>query len=102
MLRLLFPEAVMDTTQKVVRLSSREFEYLKGARFLPPSLVQILDTVTAGRDDACRLSVSRDIAEEFRSAFTNRLAVAGFGADYESTSEGLMLEKLIDRFYYLR
>jgi hypothetical protein len=89
----------MDATQKAVRLSSKELEYLKSARFLPPSLVQILNTVTAGRHDACLLSVSRDVAEEFRSAFTHRLAAAGLGTDYEPNAEGRMLEELIDRFH---
>jgi len=89
----------MDATQKIVRLSNRELEYLKTARFLHPSLVQILNTVTAGRDDEFLLSVSRDVAEEFRSAFTHRLAAAVFGIDYEPNSEGRMIEELIDRFY---
>ena len=89
----------MDAAQKVVRLSSKELEYLRTARFLSPSLVQILNTVTAARDNGCLLSVSRDVAEEFRSAFTHRLAAAGFGTDYEPNSEGSMLEELIDRFH---
>lgn len=89
----------MDATQKLVQLSSRELEDLKRACFLPASLVQILSTALVERNDAWFLSVSRDVAERFRSAFTDRLAAAGFGADYEPNSEGRMLEELIDRFY---
>ncbi len=87
----------MDVMQKVVRLSSKELEYLKGARFLSDSLLQSLKTVADG--DAYSLYVSRTVAEDFRSAFMNRVAVAGFGPDYEPNSEGRMLEELIDRFY---
>lgn len=91
---------MMDTTQKlVVLLSSRQMEYLKGARFLPASLVLILDTSLAGSGEAYSLSVSRDVAEEFRSVLIHRVAVAGFGPDYEPNSEGRMLEELIDRFH---
>lgn len=89
----------MDTTQNHVQLSSEQLEYLKNARFLPASLVQILNRLVAGSGDVFVLSVSREVAEEFRSAFTNRLAVAGFGPEYELNSEGRMLEELIDRFY---
>ena len=88
----------MDSMQKVVRLSSKELEYLKRARFLPASLAQILKTAMAG-GDTNSLSVSHDVAEEFRSALMHRVAVAGFGPDYEPTSEGWMLEELIDRFF---
>jgi hypothetical protein len=90
----------MDTTQRVVLLSSKQMEYLKGARSLPASLVQILNTAVAGRGDTYSLSVSRDVAEEFRSALMHRVAVAGFGTDYEPNNEGKMLEDLIDRFYF--
>jgi hypothetical protein len=90
----------MDATQKPVQLSRSQFEYLKHARFLPAALAQLLSTALVERDDACVLSVSRDVAEEFRSAFTHRLAASGFGADYEPNSEGRMLEELIDRFHF--
>jgi hypothetical protein len=89
-----------DSTQKQVRLSSKELEYLTSASFLPATLVPILSTALVQRNDAFLLSVSRDVAEEFRSAFMHRVAVAGLGPDYEPNSEGRMLEELIDRFYF--
>lgn len=90
----------MDTTPRTVRLASTELEYLRSARFLPPTLLQILNAVTVGRHGATLRSVSRDVAEEFRSALTHRLATAGFDADYEPNVEGRMLEELIDRFHF--
>jgi hypothetical protein len=85
--------------EKIVRLSARELAYLQDARFLPDSLVGLL--VGAQRDDEndCQLTISRNIAEQFRSAFTEQVARVGFDANYEPTGEGKLLEELIDRFY---
>lgn len=38
------------------------------------------------------------MAEEFRNIFTERLAKIGFDENYELTTEGRMLEDLIDKF----
>jgi hypothetical protein len=91
---------MVESTQKQVRLSSKELDYLKNASFLPTALVRILSTARVQGKDAFLLSVSREVAEEFRSAFMHRVAVAGLGPDYEPNSEGRMLEELIDRFYF--
>lgn len=45
------------------------------------------------------LEVDRDVAERFRSAFTERLARVGFDPGYELTGEGAVLEELIDAFF---
>ena len=85
--------------QKNIKLADRQLGYLKNARFLPASLVEILNTARAERNGMYVLSVSPAIAEDFRSAFSDRLATAGFNADFEPNSEGGMLEELIDCFY---
>ncbi|HLF12795.1 MAG TPA: hypothetical protein VJA26_16445 [Gammaproteobacteria bacterium] len=89
----------MNAESNAIRLSTRELMYLRNTDFLPASLAQLIEAAQFISDDKYALSVPRDIAEQFRSTFTDRLAKVGFGADYEPTSEGKVLEDLIDRFY---
>lgn len=89
----------MNAEDNIVRLSTRELMYLKNTNFLPTSLAQLIEGAKPISDDRYAVNISRDAREQFRSAFTERLAKVGFGADYEPTSEGKMLEELIDRFY---
>ena len=82
----------------MVRLSSSEFLYLKNTSFLREELLQLLNTAEAQSNGVHILRVSAAIAEEFRDAFTERLAKAGFDRTYELTREGELLEALIDKF----
>ena len=82
-----------------VRLSGREFLYLKNAAFLPEELRRIIDAAAANRETAIVMTLSRDMSERFREVFTERLAKVGFDRAYEPTNEGRLLETLIDRFY---
>jgi hypothetical protein len=80
-----------------VQLTAREFLYLKNASFLPARLLSIIETTdTAG--GRYQLDVTREIAEELRSAFTKHLARVGLADDYQPNREGELLEELIDRF----
>jgi len=90
----------MEVEQRDIRLSKRELTYLKGTNFLPAELARIIaDAHTVGKDRYV-LHLSREILEQFREAFTLRLARVGFGPDSEPTTEGKMLEDLIDRFFF--
>ncbi len=89
----------LNVVQKLIRLSRTEAEYLRQASFLPSYLAEIVKSGVYASDESVSLTVSRDVAEAFSSAFTDRLAKAGFGADYELTDEGRLLENLVDRFY---
>jgi hypothetical protein len=88
----------MTAERKIVQLSARELLYLKNTNFLPPALAQIVGTARPVGGDRYLVDVAPEVAEEFRSTFTNRLANVGFDAAYEPTSEGKMLEELIDAF----
>lgn len=88
----------MNAELKVIRLSSREFMYLKNTAFLPASLARLVDSAKAINPKSYALSIPHDTADKFRSALTERLARAGLGADYELTGEGKTIEDLIDRF----
>lgn len=85
-------------TRRSVSLSPAQLDYLSGATFLPPHLQRIVRAAEAA-SGAARLNLDVDVAEEFRSAFTIRLAEAGFDSDYEPTREGALLEDLIDAFF---
>lgn len=89
----------MNTTDRDVRLSKSHMLYLRNAGDMPASLARLLESARQISDDEHMILVPHDIAEEIRSAFTDRLAKVGFDADYEPTSEGRMLEELIDRFH---
>lgn len=88
----------MNAKLKSVQLSARELMYLKNVHFLPQPLVQIIEAAQSIGGDRHAVAVSDVVAEQFRSAFTDHLAKVGFGSDYEPTSEGKMLEDLIDHF----
>lgn len=84
-----------------VRLSSAQVTYLLGAEYLPSEL---RDSVAAaiGATPASKgvtWEIDGEVAECFRSAFTDRLAEVGFDPDYELTNEGVVLEELIDAFF---
>lgn len=83
---------------RTIKLSKLDVAYLANAQFLPADLAGIVSVAKAGTDDARLLTIDRATAERFRDEFTTRLAKVGFGADYEPTREGKLLEDLIDRF----
>jgi hypothetical protein len=71
--------------------------YLKNTSFLPEDCVRTIEGSRAVGDGHV-LNVSDETAELFRDAFTVQLAKAGFDASYNLSSEGKVLEDLIDRF----
>lgn len=82
-----------------VRLSGREAMCLKSTTVLPDELRRIVNAAAPGRDNVIVISLSWETAELFREAFTDYLARVGFDDDYKATSEGQLLEDLIDSFY---
>jgi hypothetical protein len=82
-----------------VRLAGREAMYLRNAAFLPDELARIVKAAKDSEDNGIVISLSPEISERFREVFTEHLAAVGFDGDYEPTSEGNILEALIDRFY---
>lgn len=89
----------MELAKKRIQLSSEQMQFIKRSSFLPTSLARVLDAAQFEGNEALAIYISRDVAEAFRSAFTDQLAKVGFNDDYELTSEGRMLEELIDHFY---
>ena len=82
-----------------VRLSPREWTYLRNVLFLPEALNEILASGVPVDGNRYVIKIGSDVAEDFRSVFTDRLAKVGFDQAYEPTQEGQLLEGLIDTFF---
>jgi hypothetical protein len=89
----------MKTAIRRVDLRRSEVDYLSKSGLLPVALLECLKDVQWGSGVAGTLEVSVAVAEQFREAFTERLAKVGFDEAYEPTEEGRLLENLIDRFH---
>ena len=81
-----------------VQISVDLCSYLRSATYLPADLRDMLQERLPDCGQAATWSLNADIAERFRDCFTERLAQAGFDSDYNLSSEGAVLEELIDRF----
>lgn len=81
-----------------LKLNHSEIEYLRNALFLAPELQREVRQWYSGEDPVDTIEVSESLAEELRSSFTEQLARTGFDDSYNLTSEGALLERLIDNF----
>ena len=90
---------MMVAAKILVRIPLRGVLYLRNTRFLPSSLLELINAARHRDGDQYELNISPQISEEFRSAFTNQLAKVGFDANYGLTREGEILEELIDVFF---
>ena len=88
----------MDNLNFNVKLSHAEVEYLSNANFLTSSQLAMLSNAESSVDGV-NLILTKNSAEGFRDKFTEELARVGFDENYETTTEGQMLEELIDRFF---
>lgn len=82
-----------------IKLSQHEVNFLRNADFLEPHQMDALGSAEPSDDSNAVLRLPRNLAEDFRDAFTLELAKFGFDANYDLTPEGVILEDLIDRFY---
>ncbi len=89
----------MTIGDKLVRLSEQQLTYLRTSGILAKASPQISESITAGSEEARDFQISRDDAEQIRSVLTDHLARVGFNSEYGVTSEGKILEELIDQFY---
>ena len=84
-----------------VNLSQVEAMYLRNVTYLPDVLAQVIESGGAIEANRIVVLITGATSELFRTVFTERLAKIGFDSSYELTSEGKMLEALIDRFYVI-
>jgi len=82
-----------------VRINSTEYNYLCQSSFLNDKHKKLL--LAAQKDgDEYLIEVSDDQADEIRDLCGEHLQVAGFDEHYELSSEGRILESLVDKFFY--
>lgn len=85
---------------RAVRLSAAQRAYLLEADYLPADLRHIVaESAAITASGRMAMDLEPEVAERFRSAFTERLAEVGLGLEYELTEEGVRLEELIDAFF---
>lgn len=81
-----------------IKLSKSEYTYLCRADFVQKGHRESLFSAQQMNDDHF-ISISEDQANEIRDLCGEQLQIAGFDEKYELTSEGKILESLIDKFF---
>lgn len=91
----------LPNPMRSVALSPAQVGFLIGVDYLPTGLRSVVAAAARTRSAAegVTLKVDGEVAERFRSAFTDRLVRVGFDPNYALTDEGVLLEKLIDAFF---
>jgi hypothetical protein len=89
----------MSANFVTIKLPRREIHYLINAKFLSPLHIEAVRAAQSSSGGSAVLKLSRNLAEEFREAFTNELAKVGFDENDDLTAEGRILEDLIDFFH---
>lgn len=84
-------------TEHRISISESQLDYLRQSTFLPKELALVVQRVEPGAKGAT-IMLEQDVVEEFRTAFTERLAACGFDMTYRPNREGRHLEELIDVF----
>ena len=92
-------------TELEVGLSKKEYEYLAQTFFLPKMLKRMFFTqeqscfVDKQTDDSYMIKIPPCWADEIRNLCTTQLQVNRFDKNYALTSEGKILESLVDKFF---
>jgi hypothetical protein len=81
-----------------VRLTSDQARYLETATYLSSELRDGLRRGVSDSAEPASFEIDSALAEQLRTAFTDRLGAAGFDESYEPNDEGKLLEGLIDAF----
>lgn len=85
--------------QKRFHLSAEEAKYLSRLSLEDKSFRDALPQRAEYCEGWETFSLDHGEAEVLRGYFTERLARVGFDKDYKPNDDGVMLERLIDRFY---
>ena len=82
-------------------LSEEEIEYLRSQETLNKYFSDMTMFRKKPRGNKYVLTVSRAICREIRELLIDCVAMDGFDENYELTKEGVIIERLIDRFFIL-
>jgi len=83
-----------------ISLSAQELEYLRGFESLDESLAAVVTSQVSTHGHRITLRLNRAEAELLRDRLTLRLAEVGFDENYSPNAQGMLLEALIDRFFF--
>lgn len=81
-----------------IELNKNEYNYLCQSSFLANRHQEVLSS-SKQCDGKYSLKISEDQADEIRDLCGEQLQLVGFNEKYELTSEGKILESLIDKFF---
>jgi hypothetical protein len=81
-----------------IDLDKDEYNYICNASFITGDYKRV---ISSGRkcDDKFLLDLSEDQADELRDLCSEHLLLVGLDEQYNPTSEGKILESLIDKFF---
>ncbi|MEO1691636.1 MAG: hypothetical protein AAFR63_08940 [Cyanobacteria bacterium J06631_6] len=83
----------------IVYLTEEEFDYICYPDFLPSILLNKISNSCFEVNNDYKIKVSEEESEEIRDLCGEQLQIKGFDRNYEPTKEGVILEKLIDKFF---
>ena len=89
----------MEVCSISIIISRQEYEYLSSLEFLDSDAREVVDAAVWLSSRSVKLQLTLAKAEAFREMLTEQLAKNGFDETYEPTTEGLLIENLIHRFY---
>lgn len=80
-------------------LNKLEYEYLVAEKYFDSKLIRKAFNENAEDKSNYALDLSSEAIEETRLKFEDRLQNFGFDKDYNLTTEGKVVEGLIDKFF---
>jgi len=81
----------------LIKLSAQEFEYL--SLWLLKHNQDLFKKLENGKFAPLSFELGEELISDIRDWVGKRLMEVGFDKDYNPTSEGLLLENMIDRLY---
>ena len=81
----------------IVKLNKSQFDYLNNN--LSKKMIKKLKFEQTDRENQFVINIDKNTADRIRDWAGEKLQTKGFGINYTLTSEGSLLEDLIDLFY---
>lgn len=82
-----------------INLNETEYSYLLNSSFLSVNWKTLINISNQQIDDSHIITISEDQSDELRDLLGEQLQLVGFDEKYKLTTEGRILESLIDKFF---
>ncbi|SEA68482.1 hypothetical protein SAMN05192529_1493 [Arachidicoccus rhizosphaerae] len=83
----------------IVKLNKNQFDYLSYSLSEKQEVLKLKLKEISKENQFVLIEIDEEMADEIRDWASDELQRKGFGINYELTSEGKILEELIDLFY---